>query len=469
MTHGTLARWLRSSRGVESRRALPESTLRWCRGFGGALPERFWVHEDGAAQAAAEWLGCPAFTRGDHIYLGGVPPELHAHVLRHEIVHVAQVEHARRTGSVAPRACVEAEAERLAASPMAQPVRYGADPGGSHGLWWVPIGIGLYILLRPSVANAPGPRSPLIKSPSLTQITFESLALFAVPGGAIALGGRLGFGFFGSMALAGAAGNVSLRGVQDVANGVPSPPLMYVFDATTGAIIGFVVPGGFRLLGRVGTLGFDRLATYGLVRADIAVTERLAEAAAKAPLDAVAAQRILNSAGLGARVSTWWLDRRGLIVLYRGQAMATEQILSPLARGPGGVAASEQMVARMRALGLDDMKIGGYTAVWHTQPIPPQFAPFGMAWEPLGSVGIPTTRLPGIAANFGEEGVIYVLRVPRDLAITPIGWGGLQLENEFVILNSMPAGSIVKVIPASRIPPLIVDDAGLLMLGGGPP
>jgi hypothetical protein len=92
-----------------------------------------------------------------------------------------------------------------------------------------------------------------------------------------------------------------------------------------------------------------------------------------------------------------------------------------------------------------------------------------VAWEPLGSVGIPTTRLPGIAANFGEEGVIYVLRVPRDLAITPIGWGGLQLENEFVILNSMPAGSIVKVIPASRIPPLIVDDAGLLMLGGGPP
>jgi hypothetical protein len=389
---------------------------------------------------------------------------LRGHVLRHEIVHVAQVEHARRTGSVAPRACVEAEAERLAASPMAQPVRYGADPGGSYGLWWVPIGIGLYILLRPGVANAPGPRSPIIKSPSLTQITFESLALFAIPGGAISLGGRLGFGFLGSMAFAGAVGNVSLRGVQDVANGAPSPPLMYVFDATTGAIIGFVVPGGFRLIGRVGTFGFDRLATYGLVRADIAVTERLAEAAAKAPLDAVAAQRILNSAGLGARVSNWWLDRRGLIVLYRGQAMATDQILSPLARGLGGVAASEQMVARMRLFGITDLEMAGFTAKWHLNPAPSYFPP-ELAGMPLGAVGIPTTRLPGIAANFGEEGVVYVLRMPRGLALEAVGWQGLAIEKEYVILNSVPSGSIVRVIPASQLAPITVNEAGLLVPG----
>jgi hypothetical protein len=41
MSHGTLAGWLRGSRGVESRAALPASMLRWCRGFRSALPERW--------------------------------------------------------------------------------------------------------------------------------------------------------------------------------------------------------------------------------------------------------------------------------------------------------------------------------------------------------------------------------------------------------------------------------------------
>jgi hypothetical protein len=465
-----LARSMRASRAVESRRALSESSWRWCRGFAGTLPEKFWVHDDAAAQDAAARLGCSAFTLGDHVYVGRVAPELREHVVRHEIVHVAQVERARRTGRTSPRADVEAEAEWLAARVMARPVRHGAHPGESHGLWWVAIGVGVYILLRPGVANAPGPRSPLVKSPSLTQITFESLALFAIPGGAMSLGGRLGLGFLGSTALAGAAGNVSFRGVQDAANGSLSPPLLYLFDATTGAILGFVVPGGFRLLGQVGTFTFDRLATYGLVRADIAIAERLAEAAAKTPLDAAGAQRILAGAGLGGRVSNWWLDRRGLIVLYRGQTAQTSQILSPLARGAGGVAASEEMVARLRFFGVTDQEMARYTARLHEQ-----LAPRGMGFPPelvglpLGAVGIPTSRLPGIATNFSQEGVLYVLRVPRGLAIEAPGWGGLMLEQEYVILNSMPSGSIVRVIPASQISPIKVNEASQLVPGNWVP
>lgn len=459
---------LLASRGVDWRRAVAPSTWHWWRGLSPGLPARIWVHEDEPALLAAQRLGAPAFTRNEHIYLGGVPPALREHVLRHELVHVAQVALARRTGRVAPRACVEDEAERLARDDTPGPVRCGAHPAQCHGMWWVPIGIGLYILLRPGVANAPGPRSTLVRSPSLPQIALESIALFAIPGGAMALGGRFGIGFMGSMALAGAAGNVSLRGVGDAFQGSLSSPLLYVFDAATGAIIGFVVPGGVRLIGRAGTLAFDELATLGIARADIAIARKLAEAAAVQPLNAAGAQALLQRQGLAGRVSTWWLERRGLMVLYRGQASATTEILSPLAREQG-VAASQAMVTRMQQLGLADMEIAGFTARWHTQPIPDFFAPPGLGGLPLGSVGIPTTRLPGIAANFGEEGVIYILRVPKDMAIVPLGWQGLQLESEYIILNSVPSGSIMKVIPARSIAPLMVDDAGLLVPGVGAP
>lgn len=335
-------------------------------------------------------------------------------------------------------------------------------------MWWVAVGVGLYILLRPGVANAPGPRSTLIKSPSLPQIVFESLALFAIPGGAMALGGRFGIGFLGRMALGGAAGNVSLRGVDDVFKGSASPPLLYLFDAGTGAIIGFVVPGGFRLMGRAGTFAFDELATYGVARADIAIARKLADAAAAQPLNAVVAKGILEAQGLGGRVGTWWLDRRGVMVLYRGQATFTPEILSPLAR-ERGVAGSRAMFTRMQQLGLSDLEIAGYTARWHTQPVPDFLAPPGLGGLPLGSVGIPATRLPGIAANFGEDGVIYILRVPKGIAIQPLGWQGLQQESEFIILNSVPSGSIVKVIPASRVAPILVDEAGMLVPGPGVP
>jgi hypothetical protein len=453
------------SPGIDGREYLSSATDHWVSGLRTQLPKRFTVHDDVLSRRAARVLGVGAFARRNQIFLGDVGAANLDSVLRHELVHLAQIEFAVRTGSVASRLSVEREAYAISEKGLAQPVRFGAHPEEIHPVvWFVAIGLGLYVLLRPGNANAPGLKTATIPSPPPTQIVAEALCIFAVPGGAFALGGRLGLGFLGSAALAGAAGNVSLRAVGDVASGRPSPPLMYLFDATTGAVIGFVVPGGIRLIGQTGTQAFDRLATYGLRKSDIALTRLLAEQATQAPLTATAAQQVLASRGLAGQVSQWWLNRRGVIVLYRGQEVATSRIFSPIARDQG-LAASEALVERLRSFGMSLEEIAGYTARWHVQPVPPFAAPSGMAGVPLGAVGIPTTRIPGIAANFGGEGVIYVIRVPKSVAIKPMGWQGLQLENEFVILNQVPPGAVVQAIPASRVAPLMVDANGQLVPG----
>jgi hypothetical protein len=456
---------LSQSRGIDGRAYLSLDTERWLSGLRPQMPESFAVHDDAFSHEATRLMGVLGFVRRNRIFLGEVPVDSVDRILRHELVHVAQVELALRTGSVAPWASVEHEADAISTEPVARPVRCGADPEQDHPIvWFVAIGLGLYVLLRPSVANAPGRADVPVPSPPPLQIVAEALCIFAVPGGALALGGRLGLGFLGSAALAGAAGSVSLRAVGDASRGSLSPPLMYVFDATTGAVIGFVVPGGIRLIGQAGTQALDRLATYGLNRSNIALTGVLAEQAAQAPLTAATARQVLQARGLAGQVSQWWFERRGLILLYRGQEVASNRILSPLARDQG-VVASEQLVARLRSLGMSYEEIAGYTARWHNQPVPPYAAPAGMAGVPLGAAGIPTTRIPGIAANFGEGGVIYIIRVPKSLAARPIGWQGLQLEDEFVILNQVPPGAVVQAIPASRVAPLMVDANGLLVPG----
>lgn len=467
MVHVRSSNLLQESRGVDARELLSPEICAWASGIPGLLGRPFWIHSDELARRAAAQLASAAFTLDDRIYLGDCAPSERDHVLRHELVHIAQVRLARQSGRYSANSLVEREAFTLAAAPVASPVVYPANPFTPHPIvWFIAIGVGAYILLRPGVANAPGPRTVTQPSPSSAQIVAESLAIFAIPGGAMALGGRLGLGFLGQMALAGATTNVCLRGVDDVSRGQASPPLLYLFDATTGAVIGYIVPGGFRLIGRAGTFSFDRLATYGLTRAEIRISNILAEEAALAPLDAARAQSILQSRNLSRDVSQWWLNRRGLIVLYRGQAEATPQIFSPLARTQG-IAASEAMVARLRAIGMPDAEIAGYTARWHST-VPPDFLlPPGFAGEAIGAAGIPATRIPGIASNFGPDGVIYILRMPRSLPIRPMGWQGLRAESEYVILNEVPAGTIVEAIPASRVSPILVDDTGLLIPGGG--
>ena len=459
---------LNQSHGSDGRSYLSQDTRRWVIGLEPQLPKQFWVHDDEAARQATRALSVPAFTYGNRIFLGDCSAQDLQPILRHELVHLAQVQIGRKTGSCVTGDLLEQEAWSIGNLPTARAVRYCADPVHAHPfVWFVAIGAGLYVLLRPGVANAPGPNDKTFPSPSIGQIVAEALCIFVVPGGAMSLGGRLGLGFLGRTALAGSATNVSLRAVDDVSHNQASSPLMYLFDASTGAIIGFVVPGGIRLIGKAGAHGFDRLATYGLTESDIRLTSLLAEQAAKAPLTAIEAQKILLSRGLGGRVSQWWLNRRGVIVLYRGQEVATDRILSPLAR-TDGVAASEALVAQLRSIGLEYGEIAGYTARYHNQPIHPSLAPPGFGGKPLGSVGIPTSRMPGIAANFGakaDDAVVYVIRVPRGLAIEPQGWQGLHLEDEFIILNQVPPGGIVNMIPASRIAPLVVDEFGLLTPG----
>ena len=164
------------------------------------------------------------------------------------------------------------------------------------------------------------------------QILDEVICLIAVPGGSMELGARLGIGFLGCSALAGATTNVGMQAVGDIARGQAASPLMYLYDATTGAAIGFVVPGGLRLVGKAGTWSFDRLATLGMSRSEIAITQVLAERAAQPPLTAAEARRLLASQGMISQISKWWLDRRNLIVLCRGQELPATPILNPLAR-----------------------------------------------------------------------------------------------------------------------------------------
>jgi len=137
--------------------------------------------------------------------------------------------------------------------------------------------------------------------------------------------------------------------------------------------------------------------------------------------------------------------------------------LQTLVARPQGVAASHAMVERMRAAGLTDDEIATYVAQWHTQPIPPRFTVPQLVGERLGAVGIATTRIPGVAANFGDSGVVYLLRMPRGGALRVPPWG-LAVENEWVVLNRVPQESILEMIPASRVPALTVSPSGKLVL-----
>ncbi|MGN9911802.1 eCIS core domain-containing protein [Phytohabitans sp. LJ34] len=202
------------------------------------------IFDEPKSYDAAARLGAHAFSwRGD-VYLGrdlgrpGAPSR--ADALRHELAHAGQ---ARRTGTPASTTVLEREAHT---GGTAQP----ANPDVPLGLWWlIPIAVGGYILLRPKVANAPGPGDKLVSSPSDAQIVGEALALFAVPGGVAGALGRAGYGVVTAYAIGGAASTTSFRAVQDVGEGEFSGVEAYVVDATTGAIIGVVAGGVVRLIG----------------------------------------------------------------------------------------------------------------------------------------------------------------------------------------------------------------------------
>src|ERR1700728_612952 len=194
-----------------------------------------------------------------------------------------------------------------------------------------------------------------------------------------------------------------------------------------------------------------------MLRSDLAVGRILAQRAANSPVAANELTELFQSRNLTGRASEWWLNRRGLIVLYRGQAERTVNILSPLAR-ESGLEASEALAARLRGAGLANEDIARQTALFNDAPVPESYAP-GFGGERVGGVGIPTTRLPNLAASFGQKGVVYIIRLPKSVAIRVPPWG-LAVEHEYVILNQIPREAVVGTIPLSKIPPLEVGSGG---------
>jgi hypothetical protein len=447
------------------------------------------VHYDRAAQLGVAETRSHAFCLSNKIFLGPAVgnrngPTL-SEALHHELVHVAQVELARRTGRVSSTDCVEHEAVRLARDrSMPLQISHGANPEQIYTFWWlIPLAAAAYVLLRPNVANAPGPNDKTYPAVSEAQVGGEALALFAVPEASFGIAGRLGLGYWGSMAVAGASSTMSFRAVGDVSTGEFSGVQTYVIDGATGAIIGVVVPGGIKLVGTGATRSLDWLATQGLRQSDFAITEILAQRSAQTPVTAEELAKIFQSRSSSGKAAEWWLNRRGLILLYRGQGMATTTILSPVA-STGGVGTSEELVAQMRAAGLSDSEIAHKTAFWSNNPVPPQLAPLGLGWQPLGGAGIPMTRIPGVAADFAEtragdmiqqlgshrpawpqvRPVVYIIRLPKNAVIQVPPWG-MSVEHEWVILNQVPYGAVIDAVPATSLPTLTVDASGRLIPG----
>lgn len=212
------------------------------------------VHDDAASHAAATAHGAYAYTLGSDIYLGpdlgqpGTPSR--AAVLRHETVHALQTQ---QPGSPAAEDAVEQQAHTWDGS---QPL-LAADPAQPHPWLWIPIIAGLYVLLRPNVANAPKPGDRTYPSVSPLQVAAEAFMLFGVPGGVGIRLARAGWTVVGVSAAEGAIASVGYRAVQDVAAGEFSGVQAYVVDATTGAVVGVVIGGVFQAWrgGKPGTTG----------------------------------------------------------------------------------------------------------------------------------------------------------------------------------------------------------------------
>ena len=91
---------------------------------------------------------------------------------------------------------------------------------------------------------------------------------------------------------------------------------------------------------------------------------------------------------------------------------------------------SDAVVTHMRVQGMTDVEIVTMSLRHHDLPAQPFNAPGSLVGQALGSTGIPTTTLPGIAAGFGDGGVIYAIRMPRDAVVKPTPWRWLELEDE---------------------------------------
>ena len=243
------------------------------------------------------------------------------------------------------------------------------------------------------------------------------------------------------------ANNVFLPSQQDAAGGLMVTGIMNMAMASHAMATG-TVP------------ALDWSATRIAVISDVNIAKQLVARSALGPIPAEEVGALMRPGALG-RASHGYLDMRGMQILYRGQGMPTDSILSPLAREQG-MPASLSMEEALQAAGQSRLEIAGYTARYSGDPVKAYDAPPGMADQPLGGAGIPTTRNVSVASHFaqsspGGQPTIYVLRVPKGTAIdvSSVGWGQQSLvESEWVMMHEINGQYVVKTLPGDIVAPL---------------
>lgn len=370
----------------------------------GAAPR---VFDDEAAHASADRLGAYAYSwRGD-VYLGprlgrpGAPTRSEA--IRHELVHAAQ---SRNPGRPAATADLEREASH---PPGGGPV-LAADPEQVLGLWWVvPVAVGVYILLRPKVANAPGPDDRPVASPSDTQIVGEALSIFAVPAGVAGVLGRLGYSVIAGYAVGGAASAVSFRGVQDTGAGQFSRVEAYVVDATTGAVIGVVLGGAVRLFGGTGAAAPSNPSLVHLTNPN-AAAGIARESVLRGSQGIYALPGNAANQGTAMRVMRTLLRPRDTASVVPIPGQAAGLFSRPLPVGP---ASGYQYLAGVHRApaGAINMATGGFTASTRALAnVTGQFWPYGMdglIWAT--GVGAGVTLSPSSPDAYRDRGMFSPL------------------------------------------------------------
>lgn len=207
--------------------------------IGDHLPGTTRVYDDAHAHRAAAQLNAHAYTYQGDIVLGAGLGSARGAVLDHELVHTRQ---SRRAGSPASPQALESEAHAGGAGTLT------ADPDTPHPWAWIipPLLAGAYTLLRPNVANAPGPGDKTYPSVSPLQVGAEAIALFGIPGGAGKALLSRGWSVVAVAGTEGAIGAAGYRGVQDIFGGEFSGVSAYVVDVSTGVLLGVFIGGTFQ-------------------------------------------------------------------------------------------------------------------------------------------------------------------------------------------------------------------------------
>lgn len=208
------------------------------------------VHDTPQSRDAGRRMGAYAFALHDRIFMGhdpglGPSPSRDT-VLRHELVHVLQ---SRQRGPAADAGALERQAHGWSGGPL-----LSADPAQPQPFLWVPfVLVAGYILLKPNTANAPDKDDVTYKSMDTGdygKMVAEAVALGAT-GGLSGVMRKAGYSVVSTWAASGAAGSVSFRAIDDTHRGEFSGVDAYVVDGMTGATIGVITGGVFRLAGEV--------------------------------------------------------------------------------------------------------------------------------------------------------------------------------------------------------------------------